>query len=127
VSEGTTAAWYHGSPLRLNVLCEGSTITQDRRLAEVFSHKPTIVSVDDENVIVHDGTRAGFLYRVAETLGAGDVYPHPTSSMAPGKEWLTRRALRLEMVGPVAFIDGERLSEKALAMLRERAQQRAGG
>jgi hypothetical protein len=37
--------WYHGSPLELTTLHEGSTITQKRELARIFSHKPTRVSV----------------------------------------------------------------------------------
>ena len=41
-------AWYHGSPLELALLRPGSTVTQDRRLAEVFSHKPAVVSVSDD-------------------------------------------------------------------------------
>jgi len=32
--------WYHGSPLKLDVLRAGSTMTQWRDLARVFSHKP---------------------------------------------------------------------------------------
>ena len=36
--------WYHGSPLQLKRLRAGSTITQDRDLARVFSHKPSLVS-----------------------------------------------------------------------------------
>ena len=52
--------WFHGSPLALTVLRKGSTITQDRRLAEVFSHKPAFVSVDDDGTIKHDGTLQAF-------------------------------------------------------------------
>ena len=36
--------WYHGSPLVLEVLATDSTITRNRDLARVFSHRPTIVS-----------------------------------------------------------------------------------
>jgi hypothetical protein len=60
-----TKPWYHGSPKVLDVLRAGSIITQDRELARVFSHKPTLVSVDDAGEmrqIKHNGTEAGFLY-----------------------------------------------------------------
>ena len=76
---------------------------------------------------MHNGTRSGFLYRVAETIGADDVYLHPASSMAPGKEWLTARALRLERIGPVAFVDGERLTKEELSTPRTLIEQRTGG
>ena len=39
--------WFHGSPLRLETLTTGSTITPLRDLARVFSHKPALVSLDD--------------------------------------------------------------------------------
>lgn len=116
------SVWYHGTPLQLSVLREGSTITQDRHLAEVFSHKPVIVSVDDDGSIKHSGTLPGYLYRVAEQVIEGDVYPHPNSSMAPGKEWLTRRELRIELLGPVEIVEEERLTEGELAVLRRRIQ-----
>jgi hypothetical protein len=114
------ATWYHGSPLELARLLKGSTITQDRHLAEVFSHKPTIVSIDKDGTILHNGWWPGYLYHVAEDVMPGDVYPHPHSSMSPGKEWLTNRDLRLALVGPTTLRDEERLTEEALAALRRR-------
>jgi hypothetical protein len=33
--------WYHGSPAEMDNLCEGSTITQWKELAEAFSAKPS--------------------------------------------------------------------------------------
>jgi hypothetical protein len=117
-------SWYHGSPLQLTRLLQGSTITQDRHLAEVFSHKPTIVSIDDNGAILHNGTVEGYLYRIAEQIGPGDVYPHPNSSMGQGKEWLTSRELRLELIGPTTARAKERLTEQMLVTLR-RAQEQA--
>jgi ribosomal protein S18 acetylase RimI-like enzyme len=113
-----SGTWYHGSPYPLTRLREGSTITRDRDLAEVFSHKPTIVSAGDDGTLRHNGTRAGFLYRVAEDVGQGDVYPHPRSSMEPGKEWLTRRALQVELIGPTHIVKAERLTEAEIAALK---------
>jgi hypothetical protein len=114
--------WYHGSPLRLGELKVGSTITTDRQLARIFSHKPSIVSVDDDGTIKHNGTQPGYLYRIATSLDRGDVYPHPNSSMAPGKEWLTRRPLDLELIGTTAVREMERLTGAETAALRARAQ-----
>ena len=121
------AIWYHGSPLRLTVLLKGSTITQDRHLAEVFSHKPEIVSVDDEGAIKHNGTQSGYLYRIAERVGTEDVRPHHTSSMAPGKEWLTGRELRLELIGPTVPQDEEQVSKEELAVLQRLLHKHVGG
>ena len=113
-------AWYHGSPYALTCLRAGSTITHDRELARVFSHKPPIVSMADDGALQHTGTLPGYLYRVDEPVGPEDVYPHPHSSMPPGKEWLTRRELRLALIGPTEVRDEERLSEKQVAELRQR-------
>ena len=113
-------AWYHGSPLKLAMLRAGSTITHDRELARVFSHKPPIVSMADDGALQHTGTLPGYLYRVDDPVGPEDVYPHPHSSMSPGKEWLTRRELRLALIGPTEVRDEERLSEKQVAELRQR-------
>ncbi len=112
--------WYHGSPYRLAVLREGSTVTRDRHLAEVFSHKPPIVCIEDDGTIRHNGVAAGYLYRVADRVAENDVYPHPRSSMAPGKEWLTRRELHVELIGPVQVRDEERLTEEDLQEIRAR-------
>ena len=114
--------WYHGSPLELTVLRQGSTITQDRDLARVFSHKPEIVSVSDDGQIKHTGERPGFLYRVVEEVGPEDVCPHPRSAMEPGKEWLTQRELKVALIGPTRVLEEERLSEDQVAsLLRTRA------
>lgn len=116
-----TEIWYHGSPLQLTVLLQGSTITRDRHLAEVFSHKPTIVSIADDGSIQHNGARPGFLYRVAEEVQPEDVYPHPRTTMEPGQEWLTKRDLALALVSQVDIDDKERLTEKETELLRQRA------
>lgn len=57
-------AWWHGSPYQLTYLLAGSTITQNRLLAEVFSHKPAIISVEDDGRIRHNGILNGYLYQV---------------------------------------------------------------
>jgi hypothetical protein len=94
-------AWFHGSPRELTCLRTGSTITQIRHLAEVFSHKPTIVSVDDDGSIRHNGKEAGYLYLVTEPLQPSNIVAHPCSAMQPGWEWLTTRELPVELLGSV--------------------------
>ncbi|MBN1641714.1 MAG: hypothetical protein JXA09_10805 [Anaerolineae bacterium] len=115
--------WYHGSPYELAELLTGSTITQDRHLAEVFSHKPAIVSIDDDGAIRHNGSQPGYLYRVAEAVAADDVMPHPRTTMAPGAEWLTRRPLRVERIGRTAPDPAELLTAADVAALRARGSR----
>jgi hypothetical protein len=95
--------WFHGSPLELNNLRTGSTITQYRRLAEVFSHKPTLVSAEDDGSIHHNGIAPGNLYLLSEVLQPGDAIPHPRTSMPSGWEWLTTRELPVFSLGSVTI------------------------
>lgn len=123
-----TRAWYHGSPLRLEILLEGSTITQDIELARVFSHKPGIVSIEDDPAVLdsrtprlqHNGDKPGWLYQIDEPVLAEDVLPHPRTSMPLGLEWLTRRPLRLRLLGAVAVRPEEYLSPADIEMLRRK-------
>ena len=119
--------WYHGSPSELMVLRSGSTITQNRHLAEVFSHKPGIVSISDDGTIQHNGVLPGVLYVVDEPVKAEDVHPHPRTTMPDRWEWLTERELRLRLIGPVERIPGEILTPEDVEKLRERARERAQG
>ncbi len=115
--------WYHGSPLRLDTLASGSTVTRDRRVAEVFSHKPRLVSFEDDGRIRHDGREMGYLYQIAEPVGPADVEPHPRSTMPAGIEWLTRRPLRLACLGSTRFSPGELLSDEETSALRGRGSR----
>ena len=90
--------WYHGSPLVIEVLRAGSTITQWRELARVFSHKPPIVCITDDRELQHGGELPGYLYEIDEPIDVGDVIPHPRTTMGPGDEWLTNRELRLRLI-----------------------------
>ena len=98
-------AWFHGSPERLEVLSEGSTITRSRLIAEAFSHRPTCVGIDNapgQLSACHNGTRPGFLYVVEGELTEEDLHPHPNSSFPGGDlEWLTNRPLSLRLVAEV--------------------------
>lgn len=104
------APWFHGSPYELTELRAGGTITQDRALARVFSHKPSLVSADDEGRIRHNGRRAGLLYLIAEPVRRDDVTPVPGSTLAPGQEWLSARPLRLAPIERPAPAPAELLS-----------------
>ena len=117
--------WYHGSPLRLCTLQAGSTVTMDVHLAEAFSHKPSLVSLEDDGAVRHNSREPGLLYRVAEALGPGDVTPHPQSSMPPGLEYLTTRDLALALVGPVPIRADELLSEAAAELTRAAPERKA--
>lgn len=110
-------AWYHGSPRQLNTLLAGSTITPHRHLAEVFSHKPQLVSISDEGSISHNGMQDGWLHVIDEPIGIADIYPHPRTTMEVGWEWLTRRHLRLRLIGETHIEDDERLPISKVAAL----------
>lgn len=119
--------WFHGSPERLHSIRVGSTITRERGLARVFSHKPSIVSQDHDGsgglILRHTGRMPGFLYRIAEQVGAQDVDPHPTTTLSPGQEWLTRRELRVELLEATAVVEEELLSEVEVRDLLARARK----
>jgi hypothetical protein len=99
--------WFHGSPSELTSLRTGSTITQDRRLAEVFSHKPTRVSAEDDGSIRHNGKKSGYLYLITEPLQSSDMIPHPRSTMPTGWEWLTTRELPVIQLGAVPIMQDD--------------------
>jgi hypothetical protein len=112
--------WYHGSPLKLTTLHEGSTITQKRELARIFSHKPTLVSVSDAGQIKHNGTQPGYLYAVVDKIQPKDMVPHPRTTMAPGDEWLTTRELRLRLLCSTEPVPEEQLTDEEWAALQRR-------
>lgn len=123
-----TRPGYHGSPYTIETLLPGSTITQDEALARVFSHKPPIVALEDDPAVLaqgaprlrHNGEQPGLLYIIDEPLTPQDIEPHPRSSMPPGLEWLTRRPLRLRLLGPVPIDPTQILSPEDIAALLAR-------
>jgi len=119
--------WYHGTPLKIYTIFRGSTITQDRNLARIFSHKPTLVSISDDGVIKHNGSTPGFLYRIDDAIQPNDVRPHPNSSMEWGMEWLTNRELRVKLIDRTAVVDSERLTEREVAELMKKASASPSG
>jgi hypothetical protein len=111
--------WFHGSPLELDSLAAGSTITRDRDVARVFSHRPTLVSRDDDLRIQHNGDAQGILYEV-EGVSDDDVYPHPRTTMDPGVEWLTNRDLPLRRLEATVLRAEELLTESDIQELFRR-------
>ena len=92
--------WYHGSNLELNVLRQGSTITQWKELAEAFSTKPTMLGYDEIfGSITHNGIEKGILYIIDEPIQIDiDIYQHPNTTMDSGVEFLTKRPLKLKRI-----------------------------
>ena len=111
--------WYHGSPLELKVLRKGSTITQKRDLARIFSHKPQIVSINDNGSILHNGVQPGFLYEITETVTSGDVLPHPRTTMQPGYEWIITRPLKVSLLCKTTLRSEEQLTEEHITRYKE--------
>lgn len=91
--------WYHGSNLKIEILRAGSTITQWKELAEAFSHKPTLLSYDDNCNITHNGKETGYLYKIDEKVTIGvDITQHLTTTMDANAEFITKRPLRLKLI-----------------------------
>jgi len=112
--------WYHGSPRRLEALAAGSTITQDRELARVLSHRPAVVLVikGQGRELKHNGRFAeGFLYRLVGPLGPDDIRTPESSALDPGEEWITVRELKLELDGPTEIVDSELITKGGLKKL----------
>ena len=73
-----------------------------------------------KRTIRHTGVAPGYLYQISGTVTADDVYPHPTTTMGPGQEWLTRRDLTLLLLEETKILDSERLSDSEITKLRNR-------
>lgn len=71
--------WYHGSQQELSVLRAGSSISQNQAIARIFSHRPSLVSTQDDGTYKHNGTVPGYLYSIDEEISAVDVEPHPVN------------------------------------------------
>ncbi len=127
VSIDSDRPWYHGSPLELTILRVGSTVTQRRDLARVFSHKPAMVCIENDGRLRHTGKLPGYLYEIAEPVGPEDVVPHPRTTMGPGDEWLIARELRVRLVEATAVRTEETLSEDDILAYRSDGDEASGG
>jgi hypothetical protein len=110
--------WFHGSPLELETLRKGSTITQIEKLAQIFSHKPSIVSVSDNGEIKHNGKVKGRVYRIADEVTADDIFEHPKSFMRKGWEWITNKEFKLEFLYEISYSPDDILSEREIRELK---------
>lgn len=117
--------WYHGSQEALTTLRTGSSITQNRDIARIFSHRPAITSIEDDGSIKHNGTVPGYLYLVDEPLTADDVEPHPHPINESRWEWLTKREVKVRLIEQPALRAAELLTTADIAALWQR-QQAAG-
>lgn len=117
--------WYHGSQQVLTALRVGSSITQDRDIARVFSHRPSIHTQEDDGTHKHNGTAPGYLHIVDEPITAADVEPHPHPINASKWEWLTKREIKVRLIEQPVLRAEELLTAEDIAALRQR-QQRVG-
>ena len=118
-----TCEWFHGSPFRLTVLRAGCSITRNRRLAEAFSHKPYLVTIDDNGRIRHNGVIRGNLYGVLD-VDVSDIVSHPRPTMPKGMEWLTTRDLQLKLIGVVVGLPDEQLPLEEVEHWRSKAPEK---
>jgi hypothetical protein len=101
IDNSESQIWYHGSPLFLEMLAAGSSITRNRELAIAFSHKPTQLGVSDDGKISHNGKENGYLYEIAKYVSLEDIFVHPdVASISPNDqwEWVTKRPFRLNLI-----------------------------
>jgi hypothetical protein len=112
--------WFHGSPLELEILRKGSSITQIEKLAQVFSSRPSIVSVSDDGKIKHNGKSKGRVYRVINRVTTDDIYEHPRSSWKKGWEWITKKEFKLKFLYEVTPSPDDILSENEIRKISER-------
>ena len=117
--ESRHRSWFHGSPEELDTLLPGSWVTPFRELARAFSHRPTRITVSDDDftAVRHDGKIPGFLYVVAEPLDDQDLEERPGTDHT---HWKTMRVLKVQLVEEVPLVDTEMLSDRESADLAER-------
>jgi hypothetical protein len=116
--------WFHGTPYKLLMLAASSTVTQNREMARVFSHKPAVVTYDaDRGAFKHTGPIfTGYLYQVDEEVGQGDVTVPASSDMNPGDEWVTTRPLRVRLLEETVIRPAEMMGKNELAGMLERGE-----
>jgi len=112
-----SAPWYHGSPEEITVLRKGSWVTQFEQMAKAFSHRPTLMSLDDDcESVKHNGQWPGFLYMVSKFIGPDDVtYLRDTAQT----HWQTNRDLRLRLVAELPLDDPPQLNKEEITELRK--------
>ena len=117
--ETTRRLWFHGSSERLTSLRTGSWVTPFKELAKAFSHKPTCISISDDDFrnVRHDGNIAGYLYVVSEPLSTGDLRELEGTDQS---HWETTRKLKIKYVSDVPLVDSEMLTDPEIAELSKK-------
>ncbi len=125
--------WYHRSQQRLTMLRAGSSITQYKRVAKAFSHRPSIVIMSDggegeqqagEWNIRHDGVTFGYLYVVADEVEPADVRPHLHPVSVSHWEWLTNREMKIRLIEETTVADSERLTDEEIAKVKRKQREK---
>jgi len=110
--------WFHGSPEKLETLCEGSWVTPYKNFARAFSHKPSCISADDDfKEVKHNGTLPGYLYTIAEAVRDDDL---TLLSGTDSTHWQTNRELNIKLVAEVPILESELLTEQELGELQRK-------
>ena len=113
--------WYHGAQMALTVIRKGSSISPYRNVAIAFSHRPVIVSLEDDGTVRHNGTAHGYLHRIMEDLTEEDITLHPACAEGEDWEWLVNRDIRVELIAEFDVDPDFYLTEEDIAQLK--AQQ----
>jgi hypothetical protein len=109
--------WFHGSDVELTVLRAGSSVTRDRELARAFSRRPALLG-HFEGSVRHNGIRPGYLYAVAEQLGADDLEKHPHPSNESEWEWLVRRDVAVRLIERTEIRAEELFTDEEIERIR---------
>lgn len=111
--------WFHGSPEKLTVLRTGSWVTPFKELAKAFSHKPTCISISDDDFryVRHNGKINGFLYVISEPVSNEDLRELKGTDQS---HWETARKLRIQYVSDVPLVDSEMLTDSEIAALSKK-------
>lgn len=112
--------WYHGSDQVLTSLRAGSSITQNRDLARVFSQRPSLLSQSDDGRLQHNGELPGYLYLIDEALTEEDIHPHPHPVNVGRWEWLTKREVLVRLLEPTKVRDAELFTAAQVAAIHQR-------
>jgi hypothetical protein len=109
--------WFHGSPRQLTTLGAGSAMTRNKRLAEAFSHKPTIMCFANDGTIKHNGTMDGYLYQIDEPISERDAEVHPGIVRGDAWEWTRKRDLKLKLLERTTVILSQRIGKIKAALI----------
>lgn len=109
--------WYHGSPEKLTYLRQGSMVSPYIEVAKAFSHKPSILTFDnDPSAVSHNGQVPGRLYCLADEPDEGDL---AVLSGTADTHWEVQRDLPVRFLCEVPIDDPPQLQGEAL----EKAQR----